>query len=409
MHHRVGPAAGSEHFFAPCPRGWEGVRAGELARLGAQDVTATEGGVAFAGDFALAYTVNLWSRIASRVLWRVAIGEYGDEDDLYALASGCDWPALFGVERRIRVNVGATRSPVTSLEFVTLRIKDAVCDRFRVATGRRPSVDKANPDVRIHAYLTERRCSLYVDTSGEALFKRGYRVDATDAPLRENLAAGLLALAGWTPDTPLLDPMCGSGTIAIEAAALGCTLAPGLGRSFAFPALAPFDAGRWQAAQERARSAFRPNPALAIFASDRDRRALEIARANARAAGIGAAIRLRQADVTALDPPAAAGIVVSNPPYGVRLEDQAALARFYPRLGDALKQRFAGWTVWLLTADLDLPRRIGLRPTRRIPLFNGALECRLLGFRIVQGTLRPATRAQHPPAAPGSSSDAGGT
>src|SRR5882672_3708423 len=208
----------SERFFAPCPRGLEHVLASELVAHAARDVVPGEGGAAFAGDLALAYRINLESRIASRILWRVGGGAYRDERDLYALVHAIDWMRHFDAKRTLRVDVAATRSPLASLEFATLRTKDAVCDRFRAERGVRPSVDKRAPDVRVHLHLTDREATVYLDTSGEPLFKRGYRRDADAAPLRENLAAGLLALAQWTPDRPLLDPMCGSATIVTEAA-----------------------------------------------------------------------------------------------------------------------------------------------------------------------------------------------
>jgi putative N6-adenine-specific DNA methylase len=383
-----------ENFFAPCPRGLEAPLAAELARLGAQYIEPTDGGVGFAGPRELAYHANLESRLASRILWRVGHGRYRSEDDLHALARKIDWPSHFTVERTLRVDLAATKSPLTSLEFATLKIKDAVCDRFRETLGKRPSVDKQHPDVRVHAYLTDRECTLYLDTSGEPLFKRGYRRDADAAPLRENLAAGLLALAGWTPGTPLLDPMCGSGTIAIEAALIAADRAPGLARTFGFQKLAWFDGPTWQRIRQRARDRVRAAPgAPSIFASDIDPRALHHCGGNAATAGVAEWIAITEADALSRAAPAPAGLLLANPPYGVRLADDAALAAFYPRLGDALKRHFAGWTACLLTGDLRLPKLIGLKPSRRTPLYNGAIECRLYRFELVAG--RP-TRASAP-------------
>ena len=245
----------SEHFFAPCPRGLEAPLAAELDALGASDITATDGGAAFAGPIQIAYRANLESRLASRILWRVGHGPYRDENDVYDLAKALDWPRWFRVDRTLRVDVAASRSPLTSLEFATLRIKDAVCDRHRAAGGVRPSISKDRPDVRVHAYLTATDASFYLDTSGEPLFKRGYRRESADAPLRENLAAGLLRLAGWQPGTPLLDPMCGSGTIAIEAAMIALDLAPGLKRTFGFQKLSWYDGPAWQRMKQAARHA----------------------------------------------------------------------------------------------------------------------------------------------------------
>jgi putative N6-adenine-specific DNA methylase len=389
-------AAPLDRFFAPCPRGLETPLAAELEALHAQFVAEAEGGVSFSGPRELALHANLESRLASRILWQVAHGRYRSEDDLYRLAKDVDWPTHFRVERTLRVDLAATRSPLQSLEFATLKVKDAVCDRFRDAGGTRPSVDKERPDVRVHAYLTDREATLYLDTSGEPLFKRGYRRDADLAPLRENLAAGLLALSGWQPGTVLLDPMCGSGTIAIEAALQASGRAPGLGRAFGFQKLAWYDGPTWQRIRQRARDRALPAPASpVVFASDVDAQAIKACRTNAAAADVAEWIAIEAGDVLERRAPAAAGLIVTNPPYGVRLDSEAALAAFYPRLGDALKQHFAGWTACLITGDLRLAKLIGLKPSRRTPLFNGNLECRLFRFDIVAG--RP-TRSQETPA-----------
>jgi putative N6-adenine-specific DNA methylase len=383
----------TEHYFAPCPRGLEAALADELRRLEAAGIEAAEGGVAFTGDLALAYRANLESRMASRILWRVVAGDYRDERDLYALVNEVDWSMHFAATRTLRVDVNATKSPLRSLEFATLRVKDAVCDRFRTDAGVRPSIDKRAPDVRVHVHLTDTRATVYLDTSGEPLFKRGYRRDTEEAPLRENLAAGLLALAGWSPGEPLLDPMCGSGTIAVEAALVAADRAPGLARRFGFQKLAWYDGPAWQRMTQAARDRVRPPPAQpAIFASDRAPGAVDRARAHCAAAKVEGFVRAERADVLEREAPAPSGVVVTNPPYGVRLADQEALAAFYPRLGDALKQRFPNWRAYVLTADLRLAKLIGLRPERRTPLYNGALECRLFAFRIVAGSMRERSR-----------------
>jgi putative N6-adenine-specific DNA methylase len=387
------PAVKTESFFAPCPRGLEAPLAAELTALGAGYVTPVEGGVGFAGAMELAYHANLESRLASRILWRVGHGRYRSEDDLYGLVRGIDWPRLFRVERTLRVDVAATRSPLQSLEFATLKVKDAVCDRFRDADGKRPSVDKQRPDVRVHAFLGEREATLYLDTSGEALFKRGYRRETDMAPLRENLAAGLVALSGWQPGTPLLDPMCGSGTIAIEAALIAADRAPGLTRSFGFQKLAWYDGPTWQRIRQRAHDRARPAPDVpTIVAGDIDARVLDQCRSNLGTAGVAQFVGVEHADVLQRTAPAPQGVLIANPPYGVRLENDAALAAFYPKLGDALKQRFPGWTVLLFSGDTRLPKLIGLKPSRRTPLYNGAIECRLYRFEMVAG--RPARVAQ---------------
>ena len=378
----------NQSFFAPCPRGLEGVLCAELEQLGAQAVVATPGGAAFAGPFALCYRINLESRIASRVLWRVFHGSYRDEQDLYRAAHELPWRDWFAARRTIKVKVSAQHCPLKSLDFVTLRIKDAVCDQFREATGARPSVDTRQPDIRIDAFLDHKDVTLYLDTSGEALFKRGLRKAATDAPLRENLAAGILRLTGWTGQQALLDPMCGGGTIVMEAALMARNIAPGLGRRFAFEKLTNFDPCAWRDLCEVSRSRQTAKTPRAIYGSDLDGRALHAARANLEAAGLADAVALKQADVLALKPPAEEGILVTNPPYGVRLGEEEALAEFYPRLGDNLKRNFAGWRAYIFTADLRAPKLVGLAASRRTLLFNGALECRLFEFKLVSGSMR---------------------
>jgi len=375
-----------DHFFAPCPRGLEQALAEELRGLRATTIVPADGGVAFEGDRALAYHANLESRLASRILWRVGGGAYRNEHDVHALARTIDWTSLFRADRTLRVDVAATRSPLTSLEFATLTIKDAIVDRFRARSGSRPSIDKRAPDVRVHAYLTADAATFYVDTSGEPLFKRGYRRDAEDAPVRENLAAGLVVLSGWQPGSPLLDPMCGSGTIAIEAAMIAAGRAPGLARTFGFQKLAWYDGPTWQRIRQKALDRVAAPPSQAcVFASDLAPAAVAKSAANARAANVDPWLSIEEADVLTRRAPAASGVLLANPPYGVRLADQQKLAAFYPALGDALKARFAGWHAWLFTGDLRLAKLIRLKVARRIPLYNGAIECRLFGIPIVAG------------------------
>jgi putative N6-adenine-specific DNA methylase len=376
-------------FFATCPRGLEEALARELERCGARGPRPAGGGVHFDGDLATCYRGNLQSRIASRILWRVAAASYANEQDLYAAARGVPWPERFGVARTIRVDVAAIRAPVKSLEFVTLRVKDAVCDRFRDDAGARPDVDTRAPDVRIHAFLDASTVTLYLDTSGEPLWKRGWRGTTGEAPIRENLAAGIIALTGWQPGEPFLDPMCGSGTFAVEAAGIALGRAPGSRRSFAFEKLSGFDATLWRRLRDEARSEEQPPGPLPIHGSDLYGAELTRARAAVEAAGLAGVIQLKQANVLELPPPAPSGVLIANPPYGVRLGGDQALEAFYPKLGDALKARFAGWRCYLFTADAArLAKRIGLKASKRIPLYNGPLECRLLEYRIVAGSLR---------------------
>lgn len=379
-------------FFAPCPRGLEALLVEDVVAARGREAAAVPGGVHFRGNEETCYRVNLHSRIATRVLWRQARGPYRTEADIYRLAMEVPWPKLFQVDQTIRVYVTAIRSPLKSLEYITLRTKDAVCDRFRTETERRPSIDTRNPDVRIHLFLTETEATLYLDTSGEALYQRGHKIAKVEAPLKENLAAGILRLAGWTPGTPLLDPMCGSGTFLLEAVQMSLGDAPGLSREpgfFGFERLRNFDAGLWKSLCREAADDRLMAGSLPIWGSDISADAVARARQNLAHAGYDDLVQLRQADLLEISPPVPEGLLVTNPPYGERLGEEDELSAFYPRLGDTLKKRFAGWNCWFLSADDRLPKLIGLRPKRKTPLFNGNLECRLYGFPMVAGFNRP--------------------
>jgi len=377
-----------ERFFATCPRGLELLLAEELRQLQAERIHAVGGGVEFGGDFWLSYRINLESRIASRVLWQVASNRYRNEDDIYRVAYALPWTEWFDPGRTIRVDISAIKSPLTSLNFVTLKIKDAVCDKIRRLSGRRPSVDTRQPDISIHGHLTDRDVTLYLDTTGEPLFKRGQRLATGEAPLRENLAAGILRLAGWAPGTPLLDPMCGSGTILLEAAHMALNITPGLGRHFTFEKFKNFEGQRWRELCKQSAARQKARVPLAIYGSDLSADVLKAARANLTAAGLEKVVNLKQANVLDISAPAKEGIIVTNPPYGVRLGEQQALAEFYPKLGDVLKRKFSGWHVYLLSADMRLPKLIRLATSKRTPLYNGAIECRLFEYKMVEGGMR---------------------
>ncbi|MES2015094.1 MAG: class I SAM-dependent RNA methyltransferase [Pseudomonadota bacterium] len=351
------------------------------------------GGVHCSGELHDSYRINLHSRIASRVLMRMAHKSYNNENDIYDLALAQPWEDWFDVDHTIRVDVTAIKSPLRSLEFTTLKIKDAICDRFRDQFNKRPSVNTSEPDMRIVGFLDARNFTLYLDTSGEALFKRGWREETGDAPLRENLAAGMLRVAGWKPGTVLFDPMCGSGTILVEAAQMVQGIPPGARRSFAFEKFNGFQAGPWQ----DMKNAIKPLPLPlepTIFGSDISGDMVEMTRHNLRVAGIMFDVPLKQIEAQEVKPPTEQpGIFLTNPPYGERIgvrgdstipADDMSVA-FYASLGTTLKQRFAGWTVFLFTADLSLPKLLRLKEARKTPFFNGALECRLFRFDMVAG------------------------
>jgi putative N6-adenine-specific DNA methylase len=387
---------GTHYFFAPCPRGLAPALAEELAELGAENTEAADAGAAFTGPFDLIYTANLHSRIASRILWRVAKFPYRDEDDIYSNANAVRWHTYFTADRTFKVETNAHRSPVKSLDFVTLRVKDAIADHFRSATGRRPNVEPRDPDVRVHAFLDDKNCTLYVDTSGDSLFKRGRRDHVGEAPLKKNLAAGIMRIAGWRPGMPLLDPMCGAGTFLSEAAEMSLGRAAGRSRAFGFEKLARFNASTWERMLSNAKKSEKPVEPLPIFGSDLYGRSLGHAAMNLHEAGLEDAVRLKQVNLLELSAPAARGMIVTNPPYGVRLGEKEKLAQFYPQLGDALKQKFPNWNAYIFSGDPDLAKLIRLQASRRTVLYNGALECRLYEYRMVPGgnrrkeTVKPA-------------------
>lgn len=375
-------------YFATCPRGLEQLLADEIATYGGVNLHPVPGGLHFSGDWPVCYKANLESRIATRILWYIAKAPYTREEDIYKLAMAQRWPEYFGLTRTIRVLTTATKSPVRSIDFVTLRVKDAICDRFRAVDGERPSVDTREPDVRVHVHLTETDCTLYIDTSGAPLWQRGLRHSSVDAPIKENLAAGILKLSGWQPGTTLFDPMCGSGTFILEAVQVALDRAPGLGRTFGFEKLASFDAMAWAQIRSAAEARCKPLEEFPIFGSDNDPKAVRATKRNLQEAGFGGAAEIIEADLLTVDPPEGGGVVITNPPYGERLGEAEELAAFYPELGSALKKRFAGWTCYFFSGDTRLPKLVGLKPSKKTPLFNGALECRLYEIKVVAGSNR---------------------
>jgi putative N6-adenine-specific DNA methylase len=375
-------------YFATCPRGLEQLLVDELGEVGAKSIKSTDGGVSFDGDWTVCYAANLHSRIATRIMWQVGRGKYANEEDLFNAAYKLNWPQWFDVKHDFMVKVTGVKCPLKSLEFATLKIKDAVCDKFRLAVGSRPYIDTKNPAVRIHAYLTADEYQFYLDTSGAALYQRGNRGASIEAPLRENLAAGILKLSGWQAGQPLLDPMCGSGTFLLEAAMVALSIAPGLKRNFGFEKLRTFESDNWKKIRSKAEKAVKPLSFQKIYGSDVDLRAVRVSKQNLEAAGLLEAVQLAQVDMISAVPPADHGVLVANPPYGVRIGEDEELALLYPKMGEALKKKFAGWNTYFLTNDLRMPKLMRLTPSKRTPLFNGPLECRLFEIKMVAGSNR---------------------
>lgn len=412
-------------FFLPCAAGVEEFLAQEVHALtgrAGQDLLTLRGGVRVRADWRDALKLNLHSRLAQRVLVELAHAPYRNENDLYAIASGVAWEIWFTPKQTFKIETTAQHSPLQSLNFATLRIKDAVADRFRAkANGVRPSIETQWPDCRVFAHLTTDSCTLYIDTSGEPLFKRGWRQDKGDAPLKETLAAAMLAASGWwNPETgtvseqPLYDPCCGSGTIAIEAAQIARGMAAGALRRFGFEKLLPFQAHVWAAIKQEAEAAA-SDRSVAIFGSDVSHRMVDFAERNAERAGVAQAIEFRGGDALQRMPPVESGVIMLNPPYGERIEvggvagtgrfgarESAQVERgaegeggeggdggeFFPQLATHWKKNYAGWTAWVLTPDLKLPKQMRLKESRRVPMWNGPIECRLFRFDMVAGSAR---------------------
>ena len=431
-------------LFLPCAAGVEPYLAEEVQRitgLPASEMQTGRAGLMLRGSWRQAMELNLHSRLAQRVLVRVAHQPYRNEDDIYDAAQQVAWEIWFTPAQSIKVEITAQHSPLKSLNFAALRVKDAVCDRLRDKRGARPNVDTAWPDVRIFAHLTTDMVTVYVDTSGEPLFKRGWREDKGDAPLKETLAAAMIAATGWTGSdaeghpVPLYDPCCGSGTVVIEAAQMALNIAPGKLRRFAFEKLLPYQAHVWQGIRQAAVDSEQPMPTQPIvFGSDVAFRMVDFAQRNALRAGVLAAVELRGGDALQRMPPSTTpGVMLLNPPYGERIaaagvagqraQDRQGQAEprtprgrvfradtkpaptgmgresavhadgsenndFFAQLASHWKKHYTGWTGWLLTPDLDLPSKMRFKASRRVPLWNGPIECRLFRFDLQAGSLR---------------------
>lgn len=386
-------------LFCPCPQGIEKYLSDELKEIAQEHsktltiVDTISGGVSATGSLTDCYLINLYSRIASRVLLRIAKRPYKTTDDLFRLARIIPWERWFKETVTIRIDTTAIASPLKSLNFATLRIKDGLVDRFSSIKGVRPSVDTKTPDIRVSVFLTATDVNIYLDTSGEPLFKRGWREVKGAAPIRENLAAALLRAANWKPGIALLDPMCGSGTILIEAAMMAMNMAPGLKRHFAFENFLSFDPNVWQKLKDNVQ--IKDIKDGQIFGSDISGDMIEMAKRNIQAAGIFN-IPLRQIEAQAIKAPAQNGILLTNPPYGERivlrgeksLSPDERISTFYKLWSKTLKQDFAGWSVYIFTADLTVPKLLRLKESKRTPFYNGSIDCRLFEFKMVAGSNR---------------------
>jgi putative N6-adenine-specific DNA methylase len=415
-------------LFLPCAAGVEELLAPEVLAITQRPASALirqRGGVRLAGSWRDVLLLNLHCRLAQRVLIELSHTEYRHEQDLYRAAFAVAWEVWFTPKQSIKVEVTAQHSPLTSLNFAALKIKDAVCDRFReTAGGVRPDVNTQWPDVRLYAHLTTDTCTLYIDTSGEPLFKRGWREDTGDAPLKETLAAAMIAASGWAHGQdgvllPLYDPCCGSGTLAIEAAQIACHIAPGSLRHFSFETYIPFQPHVWQAIKNEAQDqVVKPNAGEKplIYGSDVSHRMADFAMRNAQRAGVADVIEFRGGDALQRMPPVdvsrtGGGVMLLNPPYGERIGVSGVAAsavhtppaqrfgarelpettqggEFFTLLASHWKKNYAGWTAWVLTPDLKLPGKMRLKESRKVPMWNGPIECRLFKFSMVKGSMK---------------------
>ena len=375
-------------YFASCPRGLESILSDELSSLGAVEIKIVDGGVKFESTTEIMYRANLTSRIATRILCRVANGNYKTEDDLYNAALNVKWSNLFNVSHGIKVSTTGVKCPLKSLDFMTLRIKDAVCDQFRSQVNARPNVEIRDPDIRIHLYLEADYFDLYIDTSGQPLYQRGFRKSSVEAPIRENLAAGILALSGWKPGDTLLDPMCGSGTFLIEAAMIALNKAPGLKRNFGFEHWKDFDSVLFKNIKSEYQAQIKPLVFSHIYGSDEDLRAIRVTKGNLEEAGLKTAVELSRKSFNDIVAPAKEGVLITNPPYGVRIGEDEGLAKAYPLWASTMKQKLSGWRTYFLTSDLRMPKLMRLSPSKKTPLYNGALDCRLFEIKMVAGSNR---------------------
>jgi putative N6-adenine-specific DNA methylase len=369
-----------QRFFATCARGVEPVLARELQDLGAAGVEPGRGGVHFRGDRTMLYRANLWLRTAIRVLWPILEAPVASPDELYEAVRGIDWSAFMTPDHTLAVDCNVRDSAITHSKYAALRTKDAICDQFLERCGRRPSVDVEAPMIGLNLHIYRDRAVLSLDSSGESLHKRGYRPVQTRAPLNEALAAALILHTGWRGGAAFADPLCGGGTLPIEATWLALRRPPGLTRRrFGFQGWMEFDIAQWTALRDEARAGVGRSLAHPVVGSDERTDAIALARDNARAAAVGHLVRFEKSPLRDFRPPGEApGVVLCNPPYGERIGEERELRGLYRQLGQVLRERCRGWSAFVFTGNARLARAINLPVVRRWPLFNGKIPCELL-------------------------------
>ncbi len=369
-------------LFATVALGVEELTAGELQRLGASEIQVVRGGVSFSGDRRTLYRSLLRLRTASRVLVQLGSFPCASPQELYDGIRALPWTELLTTAMTLAVDCTLRDSAITHSHFAALKAKDAIVDLLRDTTGSRPNIETKAPDLRVNLHIAKNRATVSLDASGAPLDRRGWRLDRNDAPLRETLAAAIMLHTGWDGSVPLLDPMCGSGTLLLEGAAMALGQPAGGGREFGLMRWRDFDRRLWERLLQEEQAAAASSLTVPVLGFDRDPKSIIACRENARRAGLEYAISFDRRPFEDTEPCGHQGVLVMNPPYGVRMGDKSELEGLYRKIGEVFKRRFTGWTAYLLAGDLELARLVGLKPARRFVLFNGPLECRLLKYEL---------------------------
>lgn len=371
------------HFFASVPKGLTDVLEIELKELGLHIVDKNASGVMFESNWEGCYKANLHSRVASRIMKPILDFTAYQPEELYAAIQKHDFTKYILPTQTLTIDASVREGRMHDQRFIAMKVKDAIVDQFRERFDQRPDVDNLKPDLRVQVRAVKNQFSVSIDTSGTSLFQRGYRKDAVDAPLKENLAAGLLMLTEWDRQSPLVDFFAGSGTFLIEGAMMALGIAPGIHRKhFGFMKLQNFDREAWDRVVTEAMDAERDELPFELFGYDIDRRAVTIAKENARRAGVDHVIKFKAESVATVAPPVEKGLVILNPPYGARIGDEDNLRDVYRDLGYTLKHRFQGWDAWILSGNKDLIADMKLKASRKFMVFNGSIECRLLKYSM---------------------------
>ncbi|PLX00663.1 MAG: RNA methyltransferase [Marinilabiliales bacterium] len=365
--------------------GLEEVLARELEMIGAQEIKPLNRAVMYRGDLEVMYKSNLLLRTAQKILRPIRTFEVQNENQLYKKLQQINWPGFFHVDQTFAVD-GTTQGNIfTHSKFVALRTKDAIVDQFRDRLGKRPSVDIDHPDIRINIHISDMRCTVSMDSSGVQLGRRGYRAMQVEAPISETLAAGIILLSGWKGQKPFLDPMCGSGTFPIEAAMIAANIPPGRMHEFAFENWKDYDDKLWKRIQKEVDSYIKPID-VDIRGMDMDADAVKIASQNAKYAGVDKWVRFGVNNFLENTPDMKPGTIIVNPPYGERLKEKDEIVPFYQEIGTRLKHHYNGWEAWIISGNVEALKFIGLRPAKKIKLYNGPLESRLDKYELYIGS-----------------------